>query len=193
VIIICTTHIQKLRILSTESICLFRVVLPINSDHFREQHEPTGLCSSDVMCFLWGTNWICIYYSDEFQSEFWRLPEPSDSKIWSWVPWESEPRITVLARASSNLAVSSSVSQSLKGWYIGEKLHRLLFLLYTVSCLRKVRNTLVRRVHGLKDHLPVTPDEQMDPASEALRVSNMLETMDNVQYNEPVSHHIAFV
>jgi hypothetical protein len=33
----------------------------------------------------------------------WRLPEPSDSKIWSWVPWGSVPRITVLARASSNL------------------------------------------------------------------------------------------
>jgi hypothetical protein len=36
----------------------------------------------------------------------WRLPEPSDSKIWSWVPWDSEPRITVLARTSCNLAVS---------------------------------------------------------------------------------------
>jgi hypothetical protein len=32
-----------------------------------------------------------------------RLPEPSESKIWSWVPWDSEPRITVLARARSNL------------------------------------------------------------------------------------------
>jgi hypothetical protein len=36
----------------------------------------------------------------------WRLPEPSDSKIWSWVLWDSEPRITVLARASSNSTVS---------------------------------------------------------------------------------------
>jgi hypothetical protein len=36
----------------------------------------------------------------------WRLPEPPDSKIWSWVLWDSEPRITVLAMASSNLAVS---------------------------------------------------------------------------------------
>jgi hypothetical protein len=31
---------------------------------------------------------------------------PQHSKIWSWVLWDSEPRITVLARASSNLAVS---------------------------------------------------------------------------------------
>jgi hypothetical protein len=29
-----------------------------------------------------------------------------DSKIWSWVPWDSEPRIAVLLMASSNLAVS---------------------------------------------------------------------------------------
>jgi hypothetical protein len=32
-----------------------------------------------------------------------------DSEIGSWVPWDSEPRITVLVRASSNLAVTQSV------------------------------------------------------------------------------------
>jgi hypothetical protein len=32
-----------------------------------------------------------------------------DSKIWPWVQLDSEPRITVLARANSNLAVSHSV------------------------------------------------------------------------------------
>jgi hypothetical protein len=35
---------------------------------------------------------------------FWRLSEPSDSKIWYSVTWDSEPRITVLARTTSNLA-----------------------------------------------------------------------------------------
>jgi hypothetical protein len=39
----------------------------------------------------------------------WRLSEPSDSKIWSWDPCDSEPKITVLARARNNLAVSQSV------------------------------------------------------------------------------------
>jgi hypothetical protein len=39
------------------------------------------------------------------KSESWRLPEPLETKIWSWVPWDSEPRITVQVRASSNLAV----------------------------------------------------------------------------------------
>jgi hypothetical protein len=32
-----------------------------------------------------------------------RLPELSDSKIWSWVLWDLKPRMTALARASSNL------------------------------------------------------------------------------------------
>jgi hypothetical protein len=43
------------------------------------------------------------------RARMWRLSEPSDSKIWSWVSWDSEPRITMLARAISNLAVSESV------------------------------------------------------------------------------------
>jgi hypothetical protein len=34
------------------------------------------------------------------------LPQPLKSKLWSSVPWYSEPRITVLARANSNLAAS---------------------------------------------------------------------------------------
>jgi hypothetical protein len=34
------------------------------------------------------------------------------SKIWSWVLWDSEPRITVLARASSNLAVRQAKWQT---------------------------------------------------------------------------------
>jgi hypothetical protein len=38
----------------------------------------------------------------------WRPPDPSDSIMWSWVLWDSEPRITMLARASSSLAGSRS-------------------------------------------------------------------------------------
>jgi hypothetical protein len=33
----------------------------------------------------------------------WWLPEPSKSKIRSWVLWDSEPRVTLLARTSNNL------------------------------------------------------------------------------------------
>jgi hypothetical protein len=51
--------------------------------------------------------WVCLcthnfsIYTAE--AVVWRLPELSDSEIWSWVPWELEPRITVLGRAGSNL------------------------------------------------------------------------------------------
>jgi hypothetical protein len=38
------------------------------------------------------------------QSVIWRLPEPSDSTMWSWVPWDSKPKFTVLTRTRSNLA-----------------------------------------------------------------------------------------
>jgi hypothetical protein len=42
------------------------------------------------------------------------LEEPSESKVWSWVLWGSEPRIAVLARTRSNLAVSQTVSLHLE-------------------------------------------------------------------------------
>jgi hypothetical protein len=43
------------------------------------------------------------------------LPETSENKLWSCVPWDSDPRITVLARADSNSAVSqSTVSHGLE-------------------------------------------------------------------------------
>jgi hypothetical protein len=33
-------------------ICVFRVVLTINSHCFPKQHQPPGHCSGEVMCFL---------------------------------------------------------------------------------------------------------------------------------------------
>jgi hypothetical protein len=44
--------------------------------------------------------------------ECWSLSKPSDSRIWSWAPWDSEPINIVLARTSSNLAVRQSVIRS---------------------------------------------------------------------------------
>jgi hypothetical protein len=70
VVTICTTcfNILKLCSLPTECICVFRTVLTIHSDCSLKQHEPLGFCSGDVTCFLWGTNWIFIYYQEEIQS-----------------------------------------------------------------------------------------------------------------------------
>jgi hypothetical protein len=58
----------KLCILPTQCICVFRMVLTMNSDCFLKQHFPVGLCSGDVMCFLWNTNWNYIYYLEEIPS-----------------------------------------------------------------------------------------------------------------------------
>jgi hypothetical protein len=63
------------------------------------------------------------------------LIDASNSKIWSWVPWNSEQRITVLARASSNLAVSQSVSQM-------PQKHRILL----IECIYLFRMILKKAV-----------------------------------------------
>jgi hypothetical protein len=55
-------NITEICILPTKCICVFHVVLTRNSDCFPKQHWLAGLCSGDVMCFLWGTNWIYTYY-----------------------------------------------------------------------------------------------------------------------------------
>jgi hypothetical protein len=54
----------------------------------------------------------------------WRLQEPSESKIWSWVSWDTEPRITVLTRASSKLAACQLVSWDLQLWQLRIRLLR---------------------------------------------------------------------
>jgi hypothetical protein len=41
----------KLCILPTHCICVFRMVLTINSDCFPKEHYPVGLCSGDVIFF----------------------------------------------------------------------------------------------------------------------------------------------
>jgi hypothetical protein len=53
--------------LPTEYICMLRIVFTVNGDFFPEHHYPDDLCSGDVRCFLWGTNWIRIYYLEEIR------------------------------------------------------------------------------------------------------------------------------
>jgi hypothetical protein len=69
VVTICATwfNIKKLLILP---IYKFRMILTVNSDCFPKQHEPAGLCSGDVISFLWGTNWVHIYIAFCQQSVF---------------------------------------------------------------------------------------------------------------------------
>jgi hypothetical protein len=51
---LCTACVNTLQIciVPTQCICVFRMVLTINSDCFPKQHLPTGVYSGDVMCFL---------------------------------------------------------------------------------------------------------------------------------------------
>jgi hypothetical protein len=60
-----------------------------------------------AVCVVWKQSlWVCLCIANvsacTAEAVVWRLPEPSDSKM-SWDPWDSETRIAVLARASSNL------------------------------------------------------------------------------------------
>jgi hypothetical protein len=45
-------HMLEHCILSTQCVCVLHMVLTINSDCFHKRHEPVGLCSGDVTCFL---------------------------------------------------------------------------------------------------------------------------------------------
>jgi hypothetical protein len=60
-------NILKFCILPTEYITVFRIVLTVNNDCFPKQHQPADLCCGDVMCFLWGKNWIFIHYLEQIQ------------------------------------------------------------------------------------------------------------------------------
>jgi hypothetical protein len=52
----------------------------------------------------------------------WRLPKPSQTEIWSWTPWDSEPRITVLTRPTSILALNGEwLDKELEGRVLVQK------------------------------------------------------------------------
>jgi hypothetical protein len=53
-------HMLEHCILPTQCVCVLHMVLTINSDCFQKRHEPVGLRSGDITCFLWGTNWMFI-------------------------------------------------------------------------------------------------------------------------------------
>jgi hypothetical protein len=44
---------------------MFRMILSVNSDHFRKQQKPNEFCNGEVLCFLCGTDWILKCYLDE--------------------------------------------------------------------------------------------------------------------------------
>jgi hypothetical protein len=65
-------------------ICVFHVILRMNSDHFLKQHLPVDLWNGEVLCFLCGTAWILKYYSEELR--------PQRVNISDWKDWLILPR-----------------------------------------------------------------------------------------------------
>jgi hypothetical protein len=52
----------KLFILAAEYICVFRTILTINTNCFTRQQQTVDLCIRNVICFLWGANWMFLHY-----------------------------------------------------------------------------------------------------------------------------------
>jgi hypothetical protein len=82
-----------------------------------------------------------------------RLPQPSECEIWSWVPGDLEPRITVFGRASSNLAVMSVRSSQLwdsnwlatmSAWKQGSR--------RAITCLVAKRGQYIFRIEQLDEN-----------------------------------------
>jgi hypothetical protein len=99
----------------TPSVCLY-LYLPIVARQWLGKYVPAAtntLNSRIVGCVFFYTVrfllkkslWACLCISNFSiciaEAVVWRLQEPSDSKIWSWVPEDSEPRISVLATVIS--------------------------------------------------------------------------------------------
>jgi hypothetical protein len=45
-------HMLEHCILPTQCVCVLHMALKINSDCLHKRHEPVGLCSGDITCFL---------------------------------------------------------------------------------------------------------------------------------------------
>jgi hypothetical protein len=43
------------------------MILNGNRDYFFKQHYQADICDAEVMCFLWGTDWIIKYYLGELR------------------------------------------------------------------------------------------------------------------------------
>jgi hypothetical protein len=48
-------------------ICGVNMILDANNDYFLKQHRPVDLCNGEVLCFLYGTDWILKYYLDQLR------------------------------------------------------------------------------------------------------------------------------
>jgi hypothetical protein len=88
----------------------YQVKWPQPCLHATEEHVTT--VSAVMSCSnrrTAGSNIFCWVHAETTSGELKNKPISEPVTIWSRVPWDSELRITVLVRASSNIAVSQSV------------------------------------------------------------------------------------
>jgi hypothetical protein len=74
-----------------------------------------------------------------------RPPESSERKIWSWVLLDSGPRINMLARTSSNLAVSAFLQNVYISGYTASR-----FRAFPFSRQNVITNWLLKEVRQIK-------------------------------------------
>jgi hypothetical protein len=63
----------------------------------------------ELLCRAGGVHDFWCWHPSNICLRRGQVSELSESKIWSWVPWDSEPKITTLARTNSSLAASQSI------------------------------------------------------------------------------------
>jgi hypothetical protein len=114
VVIICITYlnIQKLHSLPTQCIYMFRMILTINSDYFLKQDYPSGLCSGEVMCFLWGTDWTVTYYLEGLH--VWTMKMNIPFNLWRRLSVTMGPYWPRAVRVSYSLGIFLHSRESLR-------------------------------------------------------------------------------
>jgi hypothetical protein len=91
------TELICLRTQATEFVCLFCYVEESRPPLW-SSGQSSWLQIGDVLCFLWGTNWICICYVGESRPPLWSSGQSS---------WLTEPEVRIRFSALPDFLRSS--------------------------------------------------------------------------------------
>jgi hypothetical protein len=107
----CMSHlIQQPNNLRPIFLCVFRMILKINSGCFLKQRQPVDLRNGEVWYFLCGTDWIIKYHIDELRlrrAKYFRL-----SRSQTYVRITSACRVWCIVRVNTLIWKSSRNSLS---------------------------------------------------------------------------------
>jgi hypothetical protein len=123
--------------------------------------------------------------TDLKRSGIWRLPKPSDNSIWSWVPWDSEPWIALLARPSKKLL-------DWKLARVSADIRVLKLLCNKCSAYRKTDTSLVKvEVQILYRYMSRTEQKSWSWISTKPKEKNDCAGEDQQQFNQPTEEPAA--